>query len=215
MRHGLSGTNTAKALTAAFIGTGFIIFVVMSYIGEFERCCEMTFLSNFATGIFMLVAAVVIMATGRDLPHFLYLDATALLLTVVCVCTIFAPDASFRSPGVVLHLVNPIIMLTFYLIFCDARVSSYGMAATALVFPSAYYGFMIAFGYFAHNSVYERFDTNAMSVGRLVMFGFLAVAVITVISFSSMFLNRALHNLYDGASRARAAKREARREAKR
>lgn len=212
MRHELSGALAVKAITAAIVGTSFLFFVGISYMGEFDRCCEMTFLSNFVTGIFMLTAATAIFITGKDLPHFLYLDATALLLTVVCVCSIFAPCASFLTAGVILHLVDPVIMLAFYLTLCDGRKSSYYTAFTALVFPSAYYAFMIAFGQFTHNSVYARFDTTAMSAGVLTLYGLAAVAAITVIAFTCMFLNRALHNLHDSLRAGRAARREARRQ---
>ncbi len=208
MRHELSRAATVKAITAAVIGTSFISFVGISYIGEFNRCCEMTFLSNFVTGVFMLAASAYIILTGRDLPHFLYLDATALLVMVVFVCSIFAPAASFLSPGVILHLVDPLIMLTFYLALCDGRKSSYPTAFSALVFPSAYYAFMIGFGSFTHHTVYTSFDTTAMSAGALTLYGLAAVAAVIAIAFLSMFLNRALHNLHDGLRAGKAARRE-------
>lgn len=197
MKHELNAALKVKAVAAALIGTAFIIFVCISYFGEFYHFYQMTFLSNFLTGVLMVIAAMVIFFSGRDMPHFLYLDATVLLLMVVCVCSIFAPETTFRPSSITLHLIDPLVMLLFYMTFCDARNLPAGMGLSALYFPTAYYIFMIVFGYYHHTCVYGCFDTTVMGSWKLLLYGLAAVGVIILIVYSVMYLNKLVHSLFD------------------
>ncbi|MDE7464033.1 MAG: hypothetical protein K2M48_03295 [Clostridiales bacterium] len=209
MRHELNAALTVKAVTAALIGIAFIVFVGISYMGEFYHFYQMTFLSNFLTGVLMLIAAAVILLSGRDLPHFLYLDATVLLLMVVCVCSIFAPATTFKPSSLALHLIDPLIMLTFYMIFCDARRSPASVGLSALVFPTAYYIFMIIYGYYNHTCVYGCFDTTVMGSWKLLLYGFAAVGVIILMVYAVMYLNKLLHSFFDRRRAVRAERSRA------
>ena len=193
-----------KAVVAAVIGALFIFFVCVSYAGAFERFYEMTFISNFLTGVLLFVASVVIITTGRDLPHFLYLDGTVLLLTVVCVCSVFAPEETFTSFSIVLHLVDPIIMLIFYFVFCNARGSTAVAVLSALALPTGYYGFMIAFGQIEHKCIYSYFNTVAMAPWKLILFGLAATAFIVFTVLAVMFVNRGVRSLHYNRRAARA-----------
>ncbi len=187
-------TLRKKAFASVAVGAFFVLCVMIGYIGDYRHFYEMTFLSNFLTGALLMAAAVKIVVTGRDIPHFLYLDATALLLTVVIVCAVYAPQETFLAPTVVLHLVDPIVMLVFYLSACDAHESGYGAAVTSVVFPSLYYLFMIVFGKVTHHCVYKYFDTNLMTPTRLAVVALIALAIVIGLSVALLFINRLIRN---------------------
>jgi len=184
------GSIKNKAVAAAVLAAFIITAVGIGYFRDLRHAYEMTFLSNVLTAFVLLFSAVKIMLTGRDIPHFLYMDVTALLLTVVCVCAFFAPGATFCSPSVVLHLVDPVLVTAFYFTFCDARGVRYGSIATALVFPSLYYCFMIIFGRVTGSSVYPYFDTTAMSAAMLVWMAAIAETIMTALCFALIKINR-------------------------
>lgn len=179
-----------KAKWAAILGAVMLVGVTIGYIGKFDKIYEMTFLSNFVSGAILLIAALHIKITGRDIKHFLYFDAAMLLMVVLGICISFAPLATFGFPSVIVHFVDPVLMLVFYLTFCDAREVKYSTVASALCFPLAYYLFMIAFGRVTGDSVYPYFDPNRFGAGMLVVWGAVAAAAIVAAGLIVMRIDR-------------------------
>ncbi len=196
-----------KAVIAA--GLAAIIFsgVFIGYIGKLNKFYEMTFISNTFAACVTLAGAIKLIITGKDLPHFLYLDATALLLVVVGICVSFAPAATLLSPSVVLHLVNPVLMLCFYLNFCDARGVKNTTVLTALVVPGLYYIFMIVFGRVTGGYIYPYFDPNKFGAGLLVLFGAIAIVLIVAVGLLIMRLNRHIRHKRENAENQRREER--------
>ncbi len=183
-----------KAAAAAVLGAVMIIGVCIGYFGIMYRFYEMTFLSNAITGTVLLVGASRLAFFGKDIPHALYLDCTVLLTVVVFICATFAPGACFGGPGVILHLVNPALVIAFYLLFCDARGVKKRIAFTALVFPSLYYIFMIVFGRVTGGYIYEYFDPNRFGTVNLVLFAIIALVLVSAVAFALMAINIRIKN---------------------
>ncbi len=187
-----------KAVAAAAVSAFIAVCLGTCYFGDLRRFYEMTFLSNFIASAVLLTAAVKILLTGRDIPHFLYLDAASLLAVVVVICAVYAPGVCFSGASVLLHLVDPILMTAFYLLFCDARGHGIPSAvATTLVFPSLYYIFMIVFGRLSGSSIYIYFDTNAMSAVQLVLGGVYATLALLLFGSALMMINSHIRQRHD------------------
>ncbi len=179
-----------KSKWSVVLGVVMLIGITIGYIGHFDRIYEMTFLSNFFSGMTLIFAALHIKVTGRDIKHFLYFDATMLLLVVLGMCVGFAPLATFAFPSIIVHFINPILMAVFYFTFCDARNTHYVTAISALCFPFLYYLFMIAFGRITGDTVYTYFDPNKFGAGMLALWGAVAALSIIVVAFIVMRINR-------------------------
>lgn len=207
------GTRTneiCKATAALSLAVIIAVAVGLNYYDMPMRLFEMTFLSNALAALILFVGAMRLYFFGRDIPHFLYLDITVLLLMVVGICAIYAPGVCFTGRSVMLHMIDPIAVALFYTVFCDGRGSKIVSAFTALVVPSMYYAFMIIYGVFTGTSVYIYFNTTVMSPLTLVLDGIVAAAALTAVSIGLLMLSMYLHS--DGGS---AKHKEIRRERQR
>lgn len=167
-----------KAGFAAALSAVIFTFIAVGFGGETRHLMEMTFISNTFAASVLLYAALYIVVKKRDIPFFLYLDATTILIVVFFVCLTFAPGVAFSGSSIGLHLISPALSLTFYLLFCDARNANKRTILTALVIPNVYYAFMIAYGRVTGASVYIYFDPNNFGAAALVFIGILAGAFI-------------------------------------
>ncbi len=170
----------------------------------------MTFLSNALAAIILFIGAIRLYFFDRDIPHFLYLDVTVLLVMVVGICALYAPGVCFTGRSVTLHMIDPIAVALFYTVFCDGRGSRIVSAFTALIVPSLYYAFMIIYGVMTGTSVYIYFNTTVMSPLALVLDGIVAAAALTAVSIGLLIMSIYLHA--DGGS---ARHKEIRRERQR
>lgn len=192
-----------KAVAAAGLAVFIAVGVCIGYFGKLNRFYEMTFISNAFAACVALFGALSIVITGRDIPHFMYFIATMLYMVVVGICVSFAPAATLGGPGIMLHLINPMLTLTFYLTFCDARSVNRAVVLTALMLPFAYYIFMIVFGRVTGGYIYPYFDPNRFGALALVLFGLLALALIVAVGLLIMQLNRRVWTRREARSQAK------------
>lgn len=197
-----------KSITSICLGLLLVVSVVVGYIGKFNRLYEMTFISNILCGTGLLVCGFYIRTSGRDVPHFIYFDLTALLLLVLGIYFFFAPNAIWGFPSVIVHFVNPVLMLAFYFSYCDGRNVNAFSIVGALVVPLLYYLFMIIFGRLTGNSVYPYFDPNNWNVAMLVVWGVVASAIIFTIGLVIVAINRKVFACRERVKRDKNSKAE-------
>ncbi len=175
-------------LSFLFLGTA-----IVGYIGLWDHCVEMTFLSNATTGTVLLLGGIYALIFKRDIPHFLYLDCAVLMSSVIAACLLFAPPMLVVGLAIIPHLINPIAIFVYYLKFCDGQNCKVPYVLTALVFPTCYYVFMVLFGVMSNRSVYPQFDPNIISVLNLTLVGVAALVGLFVVGVALLFGNKALH----------------------
>lgn len=186
-------------LSLLYIGTA-----IVGYIGHFNKCVEMTFMSNAATGSVLLFGGIYALIAKRDIPHFLYLDCAVLMSSVIIACLLFAPPMLVVGTAIIPHLINPTVLFTYYLKCCDGRKCGWRQVFTTLVFPTIYYVFMILFGIMGPRVVYPQFDPNIISVLNLTLVGVFALAGLFVIGLVLLKVNKVLN----GAAEKRKAQKE-------
>ncbi|MDE5563316.1 MAG: hypothetical protein K2J01_07235 [Clostridiales bacterium] len=175
-------------LSFLFLGTA-----VVGYIDCWDKCVEMTFMSNATTGTVLLLGGIYALIFKRDIPHFLYLDCAVLMSSVVIACLLFEPLKLVAGLSVIAHLINPIAIFVYYLVFCDGRNCRVSYVPTALVFPTCYYVFMVLFG-LSSRAVYPQFDPNIISALNLALVGVAALVALFVVGVALLFGNKALHS---------------------
>lgn len=175
-------------LSLLFLGTA-----VVGYIDCWDKCVEMTFISNATTGTVLLLGGVYALIFKRDIPHFLYLDCAVLMSSVIIACLLFAPPMLVVGLAIIPHLINPIAIFVYYLKLCDGRDCRIAHALTTLVIPTVYYVFMILFGVMGGRAVYPQFDPNILSVLKLSLVGVFALAGLFVVGVALLLGNKLLH----------------------
>lgn len=123
----------------------FVFSTIYSYANNFKYTYELTFLSNFSTGLFLLTVGI-LWLLNKPVPQFLFLDFTILLLIVFGVSLAFAAEFNFAGGFAFLHIVNPLLMLAFYLFLSNQTNVKWQFLFTILAMPIIYIIFALIFG---------------------------------------------------------------------
>ena len=171
-----------------------IISPLYAYRGNYTYTYELTFLSNFSTGIFMLIAGI-LLCVDKKAPQILFLDFSMLLLIVFGVTVSFSGNFNMTGDMFFLHVINPILFIAYYLIFSDQNTTKKGLVLTVLCMPVTYLIFAVFYGRIAGNYIYFFLDYNRNGVGYMCIF-ILGIAVGTaLVGFFMYYLNRWLRKL--------------------
>jgi len=177
------------AFALAFI---FVFTALYSYGGNFEYAYQLTFLSNFSAGLFLLVVGILALL-NKAVPQFLYLDFTVLLLIVFGVCMAFVTEFNFQGGFVFLHIVNPLLMLVFFLFCSNQSKIKWPFLFTVAAMPSVYLVFALIFGAVTDNYIYFFLDYAQYGVGNTVLFVSGILAGLIVVGVGLYYLNRLIH----------------------
>lgn len=147
-----------KALKIIKISFSFAIAFVLLFTSLFTyrehlaEAYELTFLSSFIVGIFF-VANGILLALNKNISQILYLCATILLLIVFFVCIAFSNQFQMSGGFTFLHIINPILVLAYYFVFCDLSKTSIKMVPIVAALPLLYLAFVIIFGSITGNFI--------------------------------------------------------------
>lgn len=178
-----------SAFALAFV---FIFTAIYSYADNLKYAYELTFLSNLSTGLFLLVVGILWLC-NKSVPQFLFLDFTILLLIVFGVCMAFAAEFNFAGGFAFLHIVNPLLMLAFYLFFSNQSRVKWQFLFTILAMPIVYIIFALIFGATTGNYIYFFLDYTKYGAGYTVLF-ILGIAVgLTAVGTGLYYLNKLIH----------------------
>ena len=185
-----------KICTAFMLSFVFMFTALYSYRGNYKQVCELTFLSNLSSGIFLLIVGL-LWICNKDVPQFLFLDFAILLFIVFGICMAFFKDfnqeGGFRGGFAFLHIVNPLLMLVFYLFFSNQAKVTWQFIFTGLTMPVAYLAFALIFGAATGNYIYPILNYTENGVVNTVLFIFGAIIGIIAIDVGLYFLNKFIH----------------------
>ncbi len=182
-------TKISAAFALSFI---FVFTALYSYRGDFEYVYELTYLSNLLTGLFLLVAGIFLLF-NKSVPQFLYLDFTILLLIVFGVCMAFVAEFNFEGGFVFLHIVNPLLMLAFFLFCANQSKVKRQYLFTVVAMPLVYLIFALIFGMVTDNYIYFFLDYTEYGVGNTVLFVLGILAGLILVSLGLYYLNKLIH----------------------
>ena len=188
-------TKTADTIktTASFIIGALLLFTsLFTYRRHPAEIYELTFLSNFLVGIFFTVNGIV-RCRGRRIPPILHLCSAILRLIVFGVCIAFTGQFQFGGGFIFLHIVNPLVVLLYYLILCDLSDTKIKYVLTVVVVPLLYFGFMLLFGAITGNYIYFFMDYKKFGIGYSAVFILGILMGIFIVSFALYSINRLLH----------------------
>lgn len=184
-----------KICTAFALSFLFIFTALYSYWDSFQYAYELTFLSNFITGLFLLAVAI-LWICNKSVPQVVFLDFTILLLIVFGVCIAFIEQFNFDGGFLFLHGVNPLLMVAFYLLFSNQTKVRWQFLCTVLILPFAYLVFALSFGSITNNYIYFFLDYNTYGIMYTVAFIVGILVGIIIVSIALYYLNRFIHRYF-------------------
>lgn len=189
-----------KTLKIIKIGLSFTIAFVLvftalfTYREHFAETYELTFLSSFAVGVFFVVSGILLLL-NKNIPQILYLCSTILLLIVFFVCIAFSNQFQMSGGFVFLHIVNPLLVLVYYFIFCDLTETTVKLVPTVAAIPLLYLAFMLIFGSITGNYIYFFMNIEEVGGWYSVLFILGILAGIFAFGFALFYLNRVIKKL--------------------
>ena len=177
-----------------------ILMPVMAIIGYFpepELVVEFSCLSNVVTGIWLIIDGI-LKLKGKELPVRIFGNACVGLFVVFAICMGSLTGAykmNFKGAFMFLHVISPILVMLFYIIFCD---DSKGKVIFKLllnpVFLMIYFLFDFILGKARGYFVYGFFDAPGFGILHALIFG--VVVYILLFAFGALFLllNRIFHH---------------------
>lgn len=181
-----------KISTAFALSFIFIFSALYSYYGNYQYAYQLTCLSNLLSGLFLLVVGILWLC-NKQIPQILFLDFTVLLLIVFGVCMAFVSNFNFDGGLAFLHVVNPLLMLAFYLFLSNQINEKWQLLFTVLAMPIAYMIFALIFGAVTGNYIYFFLDYTEYGAGYTVLFLFVIAIGLVTVSVGLYFLNRFIH----------------------
>lgn len=184
-----------KTLKAIKIGFSFVIGLTLAFTSLFTyrehlaETYELTFLSNFIVGMFFIVSGGLFLFHKRA-PQILYLCATILLSIVFFVCIAFSNQFQMSGGFAFLHIVNPLLVLAYYLFFCDLSKTTVKLVPTVAALPLCYLIFMLIFGSITGNYIYFFMNYEKVGVRYSALFILGILAGIFALGFALYYFNR-------------------------
>lgn len=166
-----------------------VFTALFTYREHLAETYELTFLSSFAVGILFMVSGIFSLL-NKSIPQILYLCATILLLIVFCVCVVFSNQFQMSGGFVFLHIVNPLLVLAYYFIFCDLSETTVKLVPAVAAIPLLYLGFVLVFGSITGNYIYFFMNYAKVGVWYSVLFILGILAGIFAFGFALYYLNR-------------------------
>ena len=189
-----------KIIKVIKIGFSFIIAFILiftslfTYRNHLAETYELTFLSSFAVGIFLIVSGILLLL-NKSIPQILYLCATILLLIVFFVCIFFSNQFQMSGGFAFLHIVNPLLVLAYYFIFCDLTKTTVKLVPTVATIPILYLIFVLIFGSITGNYIYFFLNYESVGAWYSILFILGILAGIFALGYALYYLNRVIKKL--------------------
>ncbi|MDR0299284.1 MAG: hypothetical protein LBI13_04290 [Streptococcaceae bacterium] len=185
--------NKKAAILSILFGSWLLLIALISYGFQIIGNWELTFWSNLCAGALLLIAGIYELKYHRKLPRFLYFDAMLLLMLVFIFVMAFASQMNFAGSFLFLHIINPILMFLFWLLFIDHRQDK-GIKSicSGLVLPLIYVVIVELFknGYYPPLSVREN---GLVGVLTLIM---VFLGILLILAMASFNLNKFFHRIF-------------------
>lgn len=118
--------------------------VLMGYIPQPEYLVELTCVSNMLGGLLLLTDGIVNATKRKSLPNSFYLNVAVSILMVFLVCMGSLSGAykfNFRGAFFFMHVINPIVFVSCYMLFVNEREREIRYVLTAPIMIMLYFVF--------------------------------------------------------------------------
>lgn len=174
----------------SFVVAFVLVFTsLFTYREHLAETYELTFLSSFIVGNFFMVCGVLFLFNKR-VPQILYLCATILLLIVFFVCIAFSNQFQMSGGFAFLHIVNPLLVMAYYLFLSDLSETTVKLVPTVSVIPLLYLIFILIFGSITGNYIYFFMNYERVGVLYSALFILGILAGLFALGFALYYLNR-------------------------
>ncbi len=183
MKKTLKINKIIAGIFSIILGVFFFIFHCLEWWGF---GLELTFISNFFSGIFYIIIGILILVKVK-IPQLLFLIPSTLLIIVMLGSIIF--QQGFYGSYLFLHLLNPLLSMiyTLFLTKQDCKLRFVPLASIPL---AVYYLFSQIFGIITGNFIHSFLDPNQMGTGIMIAIVIGGALCDIAIAYMCYFINK-------------------------
>lgn len=176
------------------IGLILVLSVIIGYIPEPQYIIEMTCISNFLLGLVFIISAVRLQRGKRDFPNVVYSMGLVTILLVFFICMGSLSGAyhmNFKGAFIFLHVLNPVIVLIYYLIFIDEKHN--GRLRNILMTPFFAIAYLLVdyiVGTMINHYVYGFFEPGELTIPMAFLVGLVIYMMLLLMALLCYGLNR-------------------------
>lgn len=178
------------------LGACMIVFALIGYIPIPADLIEMTFISNLACGIILIVDGILFFKE-KSVPTFIYRNAAACIFFVFLICTgsLFgAYRMNFKGVFFALHTVFPILFILIYILLIkDNDTKLVIKVTTTPVMMMVYLLFDFILGQIRGKFVYGMFKVEELGFGWALLGGVVIYLFLALVGWAFIYFNSVVH----------------------
>lgn len=121
----------------------FILSVILGYYKDFSHMSEYCFISGLLVGIIFFISYLHQQKLEKPLNACIYL-ACMVDIFVIFIATV-AIGLNLDGAFWFIHIINPIILIIYWFVFCDQRIMNWKGTLSVVIFPLLYMVFAFVF----------------------------------------------------------------------
>lgn len=179
------------------IGILFLITTAIIYIPKFSRQglmgIELTFLSNFASGILLLWDSLYGMWNKRHLPQGFHLASGCILFFVLLISLLCFGEANFIGAFLFLHIINPLLYVMLIILFtyqCPIKLSFVFLGT--LLSATIYFVYVIVYGLYSGDWLYSVINVRDSGIAKVLLFYFIVTLCVPILEYTLYKLSKRL-----------------------
>lgn len=177
--------NLISGIGAIILGCWFIVLPCVEWQGF---GIELTFISNFFSGIFYFVSGVLILLKIK-IPHLLFLMPSSLLIIVMLGSIVF--QQGLVGNMLFLHLLNPLLSM-LYTLFLTKQECKLRFVPITIIPIAIYYLFSQIHGVITQDFIHSFLDPIQMGAGIMVAIVIGGALGSIAIAYGFYFLNKVI-----------------------
>lgn len=178
------------------LGACMIVFALIGYIPIPADLIEMTFISNLAGGIVLIVDGILFFKE-KSVPTFIYRNAAVCIFFVFLICTgsLFgAYRMNFKGVFFALHTVFPILFILIYILLIkDNDTKLLIKVTTTPVMMMVYLLFDFILGQIRGEFVYDMFKVEELGFGWALLAGVVIYLFLALVGWAFIYFNSVVH----------------------
>ncbi len=163
-----------------------VFFVILPCLEWWGFGLELTFISNFFSGIFYIIIGILILVKVK-IPQLLFLIPSALLIIVMLGSIIF--QQRFYGSYLFLHLLNPLLSMIYTLFFTKQECKLRFVPIPSIPL-AVYYLFSQIYGIITGDFIHSFLDPNQMGTGIMIAIVIGGALCDIAIAYMCYFVNK-------------------------
>lgn len=189
--------NNIGAVIELCLAVMLLATVIIGYAPTPNDLVELTAVSNFGIGLLMLISAILRLLNKKRLPNVVYLTALATIMIVFLICMVSLTGIftmNFSGAFLFLHVVNPLSVMAYYLIFTDEN--NFGEICSIFIAPLFCLLYLLidyVVGKSVGQFVYGFFKPEELNFGYALLVGVVIYVGLLAVSALMFLLNKLIH----------------------